>query len=247
MKAFLLAAGFGERLRPLTDKIPKPLIPVSGIPSICYSLMLLKEAGITDVVCNIHYHPHKIVEFFKNNNNFGFNIDFSFEKEILGTGGGLKQCEKYFNDDDFIVINSDIITDLKLRDVISKYEKSDSCGSVVIYDSEKRELNRTVSVEGENVIDFNNLLNSNIGPVSDYMGIAVLSPLIFKYLDKGFSSIVNTGFIDLIKYHSLTFYEHSGVWEDVGTLESLERINSSSSHNLDLIKKRVIDAFGVDL
>ena len=158
MKAFLLAAGFGERLRPLTDKTPKPLIPVSGIPSICYSLMLLKEAGITDVVCNIHYHPDRIMDFFKKNSNFGFNIDFSFEKEILGTGGGLKQCERYFNDDDFIVLNSDIITDLKLQDVIAGFKNTDSPGTVVLYNSIN--IEKTVSIMGNHVKDFRDFSSS---------------------------------------------------------------------------------------
>ena len=74
MKAFLLAAGFGERLRPLTENTPKPLLKINDIPSICYSLMLLKEAGIRDVVCNLHYKHDKIIDFFEKNSFFGMLI-----------------------------------------------------------------------------------------------------------------------------------------------------------------------------
>ena len=96
MKAFLLAAGYGERLKHLTEEIPKPLIPVLNVASIEFSIMLIKESGITDVMCNLHHKYRDIIAFFEKKDFFGLNIRFSIENEILGTGGGLKKCESFF-------------------------------------------------------------------------------------------------------------------------------------------------------
>jgi len=242
MKAFLLAAGFGERLRPLTESVPKSLIPIAGIPSICYSLMLLKEAGIDDVVCNLHYRSDDIVNFLKRNNFFGMNIEFSIEEKILGTGGGLKKCEDFFKDDDTILLNSDIITDIHIRDVIKRYNEISSPGLVTLYRN-GTECSPPVSVNGNHVVDFKNFLKSNAVPEYDYMGIAVFSSQIFKYLISEFSSIVYTGFTDLIRYHSLGFYEHSGVWEDIGTIESLKKVEKKLFAEENYIRERVLSLF----
>jgi mannose-1-phosphate guanylyltransferase len=124
VKGFILAAGYGERLRPLTDDCAKALVPVLNIPSICYSLFLLKEAGVRDVVCNLHHEGDGIVRFFEENDFFGLTIEFSEEDTILGTGGGLKKCEALLGDDDFVLINSDIVMDADLRILIDRHRES---------------------------------------------------------------------------------------------------------------------------
>lgn len=219
MKAFLLAAGFGERLRPLTERIPKPLIPVADIPSICYALFILKRSGVTDIVCNIHYLGDRVVEFFSDHDNFGFNIAFSKEDEILGTGGGLKKCE-YFLDDDFVLINSDILIDLDLTAAIEHYQSEKLPGLVIVKEVAGEQA--TVSVESSRVIDFKNSMNSGKAPLYDYTGAAVLSPEIFPFLETGFSSVVYTGYTGLIADKGLSYFVHHGTWIDIGTPESLK-------------------------
>ncbi|MFC1669557.1 NDP-sugar synthase [Spirochaetota bacterium] len=241
MKAFLMAAGFGERLKPLTETTPKPLLPVFDIPIICYSLMLLKEAGVSDVMCNLHYRHEDIINYFRKNNNFNMDIKFSFEDEILGTGGGLKKCEDYF-DDDFILINSDIVTDLMLPHVIRKYESSPSAGTVVLYRAVDSIDSRTVSTQKNRVVDFKNHFNTNIDALYDYMGIAVLSPVIFKYLEEKFSKVVYTGFTGLIENHGLGFYEHRGLWRDVGTLEAYDSLYETPGEIQRALKVRLAKA-----
>ena len=88
MKAFVLAAGLGTRLRPLTEHIPKPLIPILNIPSLFYTLCLLKQAGIREIICNIHAHADAIKNFIKASDLSGLENSFSEEPVILGTGGG---------------------------------------------------------------------------------------------------------------------------------------------------------------
>jgi len=91
MQGIILSAGFGTRLRPLTDKIPKPLLHVGGRPLIHYSLLLLRKYGITEVVINVHYHAEKIIETIGDGSRLGMNITYSQEEEILGTGGGIRK------------------------------------------------------------------------------------------------------------------------------------------------------------
>jgi mannose-1-phosphate guanylyltransferase len=237
MKAFLLAAGYGERLKPLTDKTPKPLIEIFGIPLICYSIAMIKEAGISDLICNLHYMPDEIKKFFYANNFFGLNVRFSFEDEILGTGGGLKKCEDSLKDGSFAVVNSDIITDLDLGSVCESFNKQVSPGMIIACNASNGIP--TVSVNGSFVADFKNDLKTGIKPEYEFSGISILSPSIFKYLSAGFSSVVYTGFTGLIKNESLSYYLHEGFWQDIGTIESLEKIKKIPSELKDGIVSRV--------
>ncbi|HOW81890.1 MAG TPA: sugar phosphate nucleotidyltransferase [Spirochaetota bacterium] len=220
MKAFILAAGYGERLRPLTDKTPKPLIEVGGIPAICYSIAMIKKAGVKQAVCNLHYRPDEMRAFFADHGNFGLDIEFSFEKEILGTGGGVKKCEALF-DRDMLLVNSDIITDLDLNHMIEAYRISGSPGMVAVYPSAKGK--GVVALSRGRVADFRNFLGTGIEATHDYMGVAVMGPLVFSYLQPDFSSIVYTGYTGLIAGHRLEYFEHTGLWEDIGSLDSLAR------------------------
>ncbi|HOT46313.1 MAG TPA: NDP-sugar synthase [Spirochaetota bacterium] len=218
MKAFLLAAGFGERLRPLTDTMPKPLVPVLNVPAICYALSLVKHAGITDVVCNLHYRREQIMEFFRRNGNFGLNITFSIEETILGTGGGLENCREHLMEAPFVYLNSDIIAPLDLKTFVATYNAARSAGSLLVCRSAGH--GGRVTVKDGRVINLRTLLPVDEKPDHDFLGIAVLSPDIFRHLKRGFSDIVENGFIDLAKEGSLGFHEYNGPWHDIGSIES---------------------------
>lgn len=239
MKGFIFAAGFGERMRPISWDIPKPLIPVMNIPSICYSVMLLKEAGINNIICNLHYKGDEIINYFKANDFFGIDIAFSMEDQILGTGGGLKKCERYLKDDLFIVLNSDVIIDIELDDVIEYHNKNSSPATIVLHKTSDAKNIGSVGVRENEIVDFKNFLNS--GVLSDYVytGAAVLSPEIFKYLHTDFSSIVYTGYVDIIKKRTLGYYEHKSFWEDMGSLKSFRLTNMKLLNDMDLFRERM--------
>lgn len=247
MKGFILSAGFGERLSPITNYIPKSLIPVVNIPSICYAIMLLKEAGIMDVLCNLHYKSIDILEFFKKNNNFGLNITFSIEDNILGTGGGIKKCEELLHDDDFIVINSDIIMDINLSDVIEYHEEKGHMATIVLQRVEGTNIIGSVAVEGSRIIDFKNFLNASSFSNFTYTGVAVLSPIIFNYLKEEFSSIVYTGFVDIIRFHTLSFFEHKGLWLDIGSIYSFWEANMKLIKDKEIFNNRFQSTLGKGL
>ncbi len=114
MKAIILAGGRGKRLRPVTDYVPKPLVPINNIPIIEWQLRYLKKNGITDVIICTGYKQEMIEDHLKNKET-GIKIRFSIEKKPLGTGGAIKQAGKMIKDKSFFVINGDVITDINLK------------------------------------------------------------------------------------------------------------------------------------
>ena len=109
----ILAAGLGTRLRPLTDRIPKPLLPVAGRPMIDYTLAWVAAAGIRQVMINLHHMGDRIRQTV-GRERFGLEISYSEEPVILGTGGGLKRVERFFTDSPFLVVNADVLTAVDL-------------------------------------------------------------------------------------------------------------------------------------
>lgn len=238
MKGFIFAAGFGERLAPVTDSMPKALVPVINIPVICYPIMLLKEAGIEKVVCNLHYRYNDIITYLERNGFFGLNFSFSIEEDIMGTGGGLSLCEAELRDDDFILINSDVIMDIDFNKVIDHYRSASFPATIVLYKTDRAGEIGPVGVQGEKIVDFRNFLKT--GVMSDYIysGSAVLSPEIFNYLKSEFSSIVYTAYVDIIRDHSLSWYELNDLWIDIGSMESYWKANMIMLEKKELFADR---------
>ena len=109
MKAIILAGGRGKRLRPITDKIPKPLIPINNKPLIERTIKYLKKYGITEIIISSGYKSNLIEKFLKKKKNFGCNIIFSIEKTPLGTGGAIKKALKFVDEESFVVLNLSLI------------------------------------------------------------------------------------------------------------------------------------------
>ena len=120
MKAIILAGGRGKRLRPITDKIPKPLIPINGKPLIERTIKYLKKYGITEIIISSGYKSKLIEKFLKNKKNFGCEIIFSNEKTPLGTGGAIKKALKHVDEESFLVLNGDIVTNIDLKKILRK-------------------------------------------------------------------------------------------------------------------------------
>ena len=120
MKAIILAGGRGKRLRPITDKIPKPLIPINDKPLIERTIKYLKKYGITEIIISSGYKSKLIEKFLKNKKNFGCEIIFSNEKTPLGTGGAIKKALKHVDEESFLVLNGDIVTNIDLKKILRK-------------------------------------------------------------------------------------------------------------------------------
>jgi len=104
MKPMLLAAGMGTRLRPLTERLPKCMVPVGGKPILEHNIEWLKKYGFTDVMINLHYLPQVVMGYFGDGSKWGVKIKYSVEKEILGTAGGVKNVAWFFDNEAFVCL-----------------------------------------------------------------------------------------------------------------------------------------------
>ena len=120
MKAVILAGGRGKRLKPITDYVPKPLIPLDNVPIIEWQIRYLKKFGIKEFIICTGYRTEQIRNFLKTKNNLKVKIQFSEEKTPLGTGGAIKKLRKWIKNESFIVINGDVITNIDIKKLKSK-------------------------------------------------------------------------------------------------------------------------------
>lgn len=118
-RAMVLAAGRGTRLAPLTDTIPKPLVPVAGRPFLERILEFLRAGGITDVVVNLHHLGHRIAEHLGDGARFGVRVAYSWEDPILDTGGGIKRAEPLLAGEPFVVMNGDSLLEVRLSELLA--------------------------------------------------------------------------------------------------------------------------------
>ena len=117
MKAFILAAGKGDRLGSLTATVPKPMLELTGKPILEHNILMCKNAGVQDIFINLHYLPDIITDYFGDGSKFGVNIQYNFEPELLGTAGGILFFLENFNEEPFYVIYGDSYTEFDLRDL----------------------------------------------------------------------------------------------------------------------------------
>jgi NDP-sugar pyrophosphorylase family protein len=121
MKAMVLAAGAGTRLRPLTDAIPKPMLPIRGEPLLVHLLRWLKRYGIDDVALNLHHLPEVIQDALGDGSQLGLNLIYSFEPQLLGTAGAVKKLATFF-DQPFVVVYGDLLLDVDLAALIDYHQ-----------------------------------------------------------------------------------------------------------------------------
>ena len=132
MRAMILAAGLGTRLRPLTNTIPKPLLPVGGTPLIVWNLLLLKRHGFRQVVINLHHLGPMIEQTLGTGSKFGIRIIYSHEPVILGTGGGIKQAEPHFSGEPVLILNGDTLVELDLEALCDFHRLRNAAATLVL-------------------------------------------------------------------------------------------------------------------
>ena len=124
MKAMILAAGFGTRLWPLTASVPKPLVPVANVPLIDRIIAHLAICGVKAVIVNAHHRHEQLTGHFEGSTPFGLPVEVRVEREILGTGGGIKNTEDFWDDAPFVVVNGDILTDIDIAAALERHRRS---------------------------------------------------------------------------------------------------------------------------
>lgn len=216
MKAMILAAGRGERMRPLTDKTPKPLIKVNGQPLVVYHLKALAKAGITKVIINTWYLGDQIIDAIGNGQAFGLNVEYSIETELLNTGGGIVKALPMLGFEPFIVLSADIFTDFPLPTLP---RSPAGLAHLVMVD------NPTYHTEGDFVLD-KGKIKLNGAPKFTYGNIGVFRPEFFVNAP---SNAFPLG--DLMRKHiandQVTGQYYNGSWNNVGSPADLELVSNS--------------------
>lgn len=136
IKTVLLAAGKGTRLRPLTDRVPKVMVPINGKPVLEYHIERLARYGIRDIIINLHYLSEVIKAHFSDGSKWGVNIQYSFEPEILGTAGAVKNLEHCLSGAPFLVIYGDNIVDIDYEAFVRYSETRDGLGTIAVFEQE---------------------------------------------------------------------------------------------------------------
>ena len=212
----ILAAGYGKRLRPLTDYTPKPLVPVGGKPLIVHHLEKIAQAGIREVVINLGHLGSKIPEALGNGNTWGLSIEYSDEgPDPLETGGGLAKALPLLGLETFLLVNGDVWCDLDFRTVPSTLESNDQALLYLVPRPEWRDRG-DFSLENGRVTESSN-------PAFLYSGIALYHPSILKGAKVEKFSIVPRLKMG-IAANQVAGILYSGKWDDVGTPERLEAI-----------------------
>jgi mannose-1-phosphate guanylyltransferase len=221
MRAMVLAAGLGTRLRPITYEIPKPMVPVLDRPVMEHILDLLGAHGFEQVVANLHYFPETI------RGHFGERLAYRFEEELLGTAGGVRACREFFGDDSFLVISGDALTDIDLTALAARHRAAGGIATlsvkkvpdtreygVVLHDRDGRVTGFQEKPAPEEAL-------SDLGNC----GIYVFSPEIFDYFpDRPFADWAQDVFPALLE-NDVPFHIHEvrEYWNDVGSLAELRQ------------------------
>ena len=204
MKAMIFAAGLGTRLKPLTDTLPKALVPLAGKTLLQWQIEKLKAAGIRDIVVNIHHFPDMIINYLKDNDNFGCNIQVSDERDmLLETGGGLRKAEALLgsevqefrsSEEGILICNVDILSNIDIPTLLQAYNPNEM-GVVVV---SPRDTQRYLLFNEENrLCGWTNIATGEVrGPISNtqypisntqklaFSGMQVLNPRIFDCMDE---------------------------------------------------------------
>ena len=186
-RAMILAAGRGTRLAPLTDRVPKPLLPVAGRPLLEHILEFLVACGIRDVVINLHHLGHLIQEHLGNGSRFGVHIRYSSEETILDTGGGIKHAERLLTGEPFVVVNGDSLLELALEEVVAFHRAAGAVATIAVRPDPEATRYGLVELDAANRVRRISGLPVEVptGPLRGFMfpGLHVLEPEIFSWME----------------------------------------------------------------
>ena len=236
MKAIILAGGRGERLRPLTDETPKPLLPIQGKPIIEHAVENLKKHGIKDIILSIGHLPEKIQSHLGTGENLGVNLLYNIEKELLGTGGAVADVVKKFDiKEPFLLLWGDNIGNYDITKLREEHEANAGLITMGLTPREDVEDFGAADLDGDKIKGFvekpkreeapSNLINA---------GVFVIEPEALEILPEGKSSIEKKCFEPLSAEGKLYAHKHEGYWFPTDTLEKYQQADKELGEYLDL-------------
>jgi len=233
MKAMILAAGLGTRLKPFTDEHPKALIVINGKTLLQRNIEYLAKFGIKDVIINVHHFPEQIKKILEKNKGFGSKITISDESDaILETGGGLKKASWFFKDSKqpFVVMNVDVLTDMDLKAMISEHKNLQPVATLAVTTRHTSryflfdEMPNLCGWRNEKTGEQKISREANKFYLKAFSGIHVISPKIFSLIKmEGKFSMVDV-YLEIAKAHTITAFDHSNTkFIDVGKPKSIAK------------------------
>lgn len=220
-KAMILAAGLGTRLRPLTYETPKPLLPLGEMHLIDYPLQLLKRGGIKEVVINLHHLGERIREYVGDGSRYGFDVSYSEEPNILGTGGGIKKALESFGDGPFVVVNSDALIDVDLGDVTKHHHESGAAATMVLKPLGPDDTYQAVSIDGNGFVTGFDNKGKHF-----YVGLQIVTKEFLNILPPSGteSCLITNGYKPFIENGGkVASFIYDGYFNDVGTMKRYEQ------------------------
>ena len=220
MKALILAAGEGKRMRPLTLSQPKPLLKVGALSLIEHQILRLRAAGISDIVVNVSYLADKIKRFLGDGQRYSVSIQYSDEPEMLETGGAIAWAKERLGDSPFLLVNGDVWIDFDFGQLLGR---SYSTGHhLVLVPNPDHNANGDFSLDRQGYV-----VERSAGPLATYTysGIGVIHPeVFFEYPNIRHKFPLKEVFDWSISQSKITGEIHEGVWIDVGTPERLDYV-----------------------
>lgn len=222
MKAMILAGGLSTRLYPLTKTVPKPLVPVVGTPNAVHLMHYLRSFGFDDIVLNVHYLPDAILKALGDGSQFGVRLTYSHEPELLGSAGGLKKVQSFFDDEPFVVIGCDEVTDIPLDLVLAFHRERDAVATIGLVECESVEQYGVVVLDDRaKIVGFQE--KPKKGTERSHLantGVYVFSPEIFEKIpDATFYDFGKQVFPELQEAGApfYGYWARGAYWSDIGT------------------------------
>ena len=229
MKAVILAAGKGSRLKPLTDSLPKVMVPVCGKPIIEYHIENLARAGITEIFINLHYLPDVVTTHLEDGTRWGVHIDYSYEPDILGTAGAVRKLKRHLADGPFLVLYGDNFLELDLSKFVAAAERNKGLGTVAVFEKADVTGSGILELSGDDRVT---RFKEKPGPGEIFShwvnaGLFYFRPEIFGHIPTGFSDFGMDVIPGLVRKGG-GLYAHrlpGGVWamDDVRLFDELKR------------------------
>ena len=226
MKAMILAAGYGERLWPLTADRTKPALPVLGKPLVGYVAEYLAKFGICEVIVNLHHWPESVKRALGDGSEFGVHLEYIHEPIILGTSGAMDNARNLLDHETFVVVNGKIITDIDLRAAFQTHREHNALATLVLLRNPRREKFSVVETRDGLVTGFGGMPKPGTVAAGDeaplmFTGIQILEPRIFDYIPPGvFSHSTSDVYPQAIaKGERIVAHVAEGMWYELSTLQ----------------------------
>jgi mannose-1-phosphate guanylyltransferase len=219
VKAMVLAAGLGTRMRPLTDLLAKPALPVLNRPLILWTLEQLARHGVSEVAVNLHHLPDTVRAAVEQEDALSLRVTYSFERTILGTGGALRRLRRFFGDDPFLLVNGDVLFDLDLTRLVACHRAAGALATLAVRaNPDRRRYPPILTRDDGTIVSLPGVKRRRRGRAWLFAGIHVVEPTLLDRLPSGASDSVRDLYAPLVdEDRPLLAVALRGAWHDLGT------------------------------